>query len=127
MDIEDKANTAIKDGLERGHALVKCKNVSEAEALLERLNARIPQPADRRWLEMFPGQRRYLTATIIRNKEVNVFSVCYFTEEDVDSKPIRIQLSSGGNRWRSDVVTGPPKKPKKPRKKKPRYMNLKRK
>jgi len=128
MDIEDKANAAIKDSLECGHALIKCKNVSEAEALLARLDARIPHPSDRRWQEMFPGQHRYLIATIIRNKEVNVFSVCYYTEkEDDDTKPLRIQLSRGGHRWRSDVITRPPKKPKKPRKKKPRYMNLKRK
>jgi len=126
MEIEELADSAIKDGLKRGHALIKCKNVVQAEALLARLEARIPEPSDRRWGEMPPsGQHRHLVATIIRNKEVNVFSVSYYREGEDASEPTRVQLSTGGRRWRSDVVAGPPKKPKKPRKKKPRYMNKK--
>ena len=123
-ELDELADSAIREGLKCGHAHVKCKTPSQAESLLARLTRRLPQPEDRRWQELFPGQQRHLVAALIRQKEINIYSVCYYKEGEDASEPVRVQLSTGGRRWRSDVVAGPPKKPRK-RRKKPRYLTKK--
>lgn len=121
-NIEESADTCIADALRVGHALMVCKNEEEAGELLALLDSRIPRSNDPVWQELFPTERRHLATALIRKKEVNVYSVRYFKDLDDAHKFVRKRVFSGSKRWRADVDDGNQKKPKKPRKKKPRYL-----
>lgn len=104
VSIERLADVVIEDSLTYGHAHMVCESVDQAISLLKRLHERIPPCHSEKWREMYPTEKRHLAADIVREKEVNVYSVRFIGASNEESVvPVRVRVPIRGVRWRADV------------------------